>query len=330
MNSIKSQKNEKEKQLKKYNKYLVVTVLVILALVLALTGCRGNKKTKTTTTAEVNYYTYFKFANVNPTANSDMLPDGQIGSWMGYYYGTEATMPKVYSYYTWIKIQGNDGINGRDGVDGVGINGTDGMSAYEIAIMSGAIPGDMTQDEWIASLKGADGESGANGESAYEIAIRTGKIPATMSETEWIESLQGKDGKDGQDGASGQSATGTSYGMRAKIDSLQVASNGLTSNVYGSVIESGDYVYLLKLYCTVPNTPMSVNVSWSGCSPVNSIASGNKYFVESGDVTVANSQVVMVVPIAPYFKNMFEAGDHFSISVTGLTVALAAVENAMF
>lgn len=312
--------------MKKANKYIILTVLVILALVLALTGCRG-RKTKTTTTDTPTYSTYFKFANVNPTANSDMLPDGQIGSWMGYYYGTEATAPKVYSSYAWIKIKGNDGINGRDGIDGVGMNGIDGMSAYEIAIMSGVVPATMSEIEWIYSLQGSngvDGEDGVNGESAYEIAIRVGKIPATMSEVEWIESLQGKDGTDGQ------AATNTSYGLKARIDSLQVASNGHTSNVYGSVQDSGDYVYLLKLYCTVPNVPTTVNVSWSGCSPVNSIASGNKYFVESGDVTVPNSQVVMVVPIAPYFKNMFETGDHFSVSITGLSVALAAVENAMF
>lgn len=54
-----------------------------------------------------------------------------------------------------------------------------------------------TFEEWVASLKGADGKS------AYDIAVEHGY---TGSEDEWILSLvgaSGKDGEDGEDGADG-------------------------------------------------------------------------------------------------------------------------------
>ncbi len=67
-------------------------------------------------------------------------------------------------------VQGEQGVEGPQGLQGVpgtpgangadGANGKDGKSAYEIAI-DGGFTG--TEAEWLASLKGKDGEPGAAG-----------------------------------------------------------------------------------------------------------------------------------------------------------------------
>ena len=73
--------------------------------------------------------------------------------------------------------QGEKGETGPQGEKGeTGPQGEDGKSAYEIYLEylpEGATP--LTEEEWLASLKGENGASGADG----------------------------KDGKDGQDGANG-------------------------------------------------------------------------------------------------------------------------------
>ncbi len=58
-------------------------------------------------------------------------------------------------------VDGKDGCDGRNGTDGLsgrdGINGTDGKSAYIIAVEHGF---SGTENEWLQSLKGADGRDG--------------------------------------------------------------------------------------------------------------------------------------------------------------------------
>ena len=302
--------------------YIALVALMILAM--ALTGCQGKKKPTTTTQQDViPNYTYIKFANIKPTQNSDMLPDGVVGSWMGYYYGSASTQPVNYQLYSWVKIQGNDGLNGQDGKDGIGTPGADGvngLSAYEIAVAEGATT--LSQTEWIESLKGKDGENGHDGKSAYEIALVNELIPATMTETEWIESLKGKDGANGQDG-------NTNNGCKAEV--LQITNTiPYTGTIDCRVNADGDAVYLLKLYCVMPPAINTVNVQWLNSSPVNSIATDRKWFVEYGDLDTPNSQVVICIPIAPYFKNYFVSGDLPTIRITGLTVSLACIEQAMF
>lgn len=63
--------------------------------------------------------------------------------------------------------------------------GTNGKSAYEIALDNGFVG---TEQEWLDSLKGAPGK---DGKSAYELAVEKGY---TGTLTEWLESLQGTDG----------------------------------------------------------------------------------------------------------------------------------------
>lgn len=48
-------------------------------------------------------------------------------------------------------LKGKDGADGKNGADG-----KDGLSAYEIAIKNGF---EGSEKEWLASLKGADGQS---------------------------------------------------------------------------------------------------------------------------------------------------------------------------
>lgn len=304
-------------------KIAYIVFVACMVAILAFTGCSGKKKTKTTDTFEpVPNYTYIKFANIKPTQNSDMLPDGVTGAWLGFYYGSLDTQPTNYQLYSWVKIQGNDGQNGRDGNDGQdgmpGQNGQDGMSAYEIAVFEGATT--LTQVEWIESLHGKDGNDGRDGKSAYEIAVDNDLVPATMSESEWIESLHGKDGTDGQT---------TTGGFKAEVLQIQ-NSNNYNAQVDIRVNADGDAVYMLRLYCLTPPAAGGVVINWGASSPVNSIATDNKWFVEYGDITTPNSQVIVAVPIAPYFKNYFSAGDRPQIRVSGLNVSLATIEQAMF
>ena len=67
-----------------------------------------------------------------------------------------------------------------------------GLSAYEVALANGYVG---TEQEWLDSLHGADGEDGL---SAYEIAVLNG---FAGTEPEWLLSLQGDDGAPGEPGA---------------------------------------------------------------------------------------------------------------------------------
>lgn len=86
------------------------------------------------------------------------------------------------------------------GLGGGGAPGTDGLSAYQIAIANGFVG---TQLEWLESLNGADGingDDGTNGASAYMLALVEGYVG---TQAEWIASLTGADGTDGTDGIDG-------------------------------------------------------------------------------------------------------------------------------
>lgn len=67
--------------------------------------------------------------------------------------------------------------------DGVGTPGSDGKSAYEVALDNGFVG---TPEEWLASLDGADGADGADGKSAFQIAQDNG---FEGTEQEWLDSL---------------------------------------------------------------------------------------------------------------------------------------------
>lgn len=85
----------------------------------------------------------------------------------------------------------------------VGPQGEEGDSAFEVAVSNGFIG---TEQEWLDSLIGADGADGiqgVDGLSAYEVAQENG---FTGTEQEWLDSLVGADGIQGVDGEDGLSA----------------------------------------------------------------------------------------------------------------------------
>ena len=76
-------------------------------------------------------------------------------------------------------VDGKDGVNGKDGCDGR--NGVDGL------------PGKDGKDG-ADGLPGRDGIDGTDGKSAYIIAVEHG---FSGTENEWLQSLKGADGRDG-------------------------------------------------------------------------------------------------------------------------------------
>ena len=60
--------------------------------------------------------------------------------------------------------------------------GTDGLSAYDIAVLKGFVG---SEDAWLDSLKGDEGVKGDEGKSAYEVAVDNGYVGSV---TDWIES----------------------------------------------------------------------------------------------------------------------------------------------
>lgn len=79
---------------------------------------------------------------------------------------------------------GKNGTDGRDGENGIdGRNGTDGKSAYIIAVEHGF---SGTESEWLESLKGSDGLPGKDGENGAD----------------GINGIDGQNGSNGADGVS--------------------------------------------------------------------------------------------------------------------------------
>ena len=76
-------------------------------------------------------------------------------------------------------VDGKDGVNGKNGCDGR--NGVDGLPGKDGKSGADGLPG----------LEGIDG---TDGKSAYIIAVEHG---FTGTENEWLQSLKGADGKDG-------------------------------------------------------------------------------------------------------------------------------------
>ena len=141
--------------------------------------------------------------------------------------------------------------------------GTDGKSAFEIAVEYGFVG---TETEWLERLKGVDGRNGVDGlpgkdgkngadglpgrdgingtdgKSAYIIAVEHG---FSGTENEWLQSLKGADGKDGI------TPDMSDYATKADIADLQEQIRQISAISYISVFESdsdalqkyGDSIY---------------------------------------------------------------------------------------
>lgn len=101
------------------------------------------------------------------------------------------------------------------------ISGTNGFSAYELAVQNGYY-GSLGQ--WLESLRGKDGKS------AYELAVENGY---NGTERQWLDSLQGEDGADGEDGKDGRDGR----------DGNVVYVNGTYGELPSSVVASGTTQY---------------------------------------------------------------------------------------
>lgn len=121
--------------------------------------------------------------------------------------GISITGPSAYDSAVTNGFQGTvqdflDSLKGEDGDDGLpGVNGSHGLSAYEIAQEAGFTG---TEAEWLASLVGTPGQDGIdgdqgvpgiNGRSAYELAVESG-FEGNLED--WLASLVGPKGQDGK------------------------------------------------------------------------------------------------------------------------------------
>ncbi len=106
--------------------------------------------------------------------------------------------------YYWT-LNGNWLTDGANKIKAQGTDGSNGASAYELALQKGYTG---TLEEWLESLKGA------NGQSAYEQAVEKGYI-GTLDE--WLEDLQGASGQDGTPGTPGEDGTPGKDGITPKL-----------------------------------------------------------------------------------------------------------------
>lgn len=95
--------------------------------------------------------------------------------------------------YYWT-LDGEWLTEGGSKIKAQGTDGTNGKSAYELAVEKGY---SGTEEEWLESLKGNNGTSGNDGKSAYELAVEKG-YRGTLDE--WLEDLQGETGQKGESG----------------------------------------------------------------------------------------------------------------------------------
>lgn len=83
-----------------------------------------------------------------------------------------------------------------------GLPGTNGLSAYEIALKNGFVG---TEQDWLLSLKGNDGDPGDGivGPSAYQVWLSQGNVG---TEQDFLDSLKGDNGTNGTNGVDGLTA----------------------------------------------------------------------------------------------------------------------------
>ena len=171
-----------------------------------------------------------------------VVADGATGDWSGR--ATQIAVRKDQAWHFYIPKEGwTCWLRSRNAmmvfegfgwIDIISPNAQRGQSAYELAQAEGF---EGTVQEWLASLKGADGAAGANGQdgqdgvngadgadgaagrdgadgkSAYEIAVENGY---SGTQAEWLASLRGADGANGADGQNGTNGTDGQDGSDGK------------------------------------------------------------------------------------------------------------------
>ena len=130
----------------------------------------------------------------------------------------------IYRRFQKYKIKHRESVLGSAPQPGSLIQlGTDGKSAYEIAVDNGFVGNEAA---WLLSLKGDDGAEGTEGQSAYDIAVAGGFVG---DQSAWLASLVGATGSQGIQGETGATgatgATGSFSGSSS--DSLAEGSTNL-------------------------------------------------------------------------------------------------------
>ena len=123
-------------------------------------------------------YTFVKYADAEPTADTDMKDTPS--AWLGVYVGTSHTAPEHYDDYEWSKIKGDKGDTGEQGIQGIqGIQGEQGIQG-------------------IQGIQGETGATGAPGFSPTASVSKTGKV-STLTVTDAIQttSVTINDGAEG-------------------------------------------------------------------------------------------------------------------------------------
>ena len=107
-------------------------------------------------------------------------------------------------------IAGKDGADGKDGIDGkdgdtpfIGINGNWWIGTTDTGVKAAGPQG----EQGLKGDKGETGAQGANGKSAYEIAIEKNLITNAVTEEQWLASLKGEKGNQGNQGVGIQDIT---------------------------------------------------------------------------------------------------------------------------
>ncbi len=132
--------------------------------------------------------------------------------------------------------------NGQQGEPGPA--GSDGLSAYEVAVANGFTG---TEEEWLETLVGPQGDigpagaDGADGASAYEVAVADG---FAGSEAEWLASLVGPEGPEGPQGEMGTQGIGIRFvGVVETLAELPVTAEQGDLYIVGEMDPNHGYVY---------------------------------------------------------------------------------------
>ena len=111
--------------------------------------------------------------------------------------------------------------------------GTNGKSAYELAVENGY---EGTVQEWLASLAGKNGTDGKDGKSAYELAVENGYVG---TEVEWLRSLAGSNGKSAYELAVDNGYTGTELEWLASLVGEAGANGKDGASAYEVAVSNG-------------------------------------------------------------------------------------------
>lgn len=153
-----------------------------------------------------------------------------------------------------------------------GAQGPDGESAYEIAVDNGYVG---TEEQWLASLKGADGEDGEDGHSPVITTSKSGTTTTILSDGSSIGTVEdgadgkdGKDGNDGKDGADGHSPVVTAS-KNGGVTTVYVDGSSIATINDGTDGEDGTDGHSPVVTASKSNGVTTISVDGTGIATIN-------------------------------------------------------------